>query len=177
MKKRIRILLIMMFMFCSLTSLHIAQAQQVISPAKTLVKQLNTMDILQEMAQTYRGKIEQQSKMLSMLSRDANKEVILSATINSSFAAINKAFNSQDIESLYVEQYTSSFTEDELQVLSQFFKTPLGTKFIRQSDEINKTIAAKMEPRMQVMHKALEESQKSLMKLVGIDMDAAPNTQ
>ena len=80
--------------------------------------------------------------------------------------AMKSYMKSIDWESMFAEIYASVFTEKELQAVIDFYKSPVGAKFIEKQPELMAQTMQKMQvemakimPKIQAdVHKAIQES-------------------
>ena len=74
-----------------------------------------------------------------LIKRDPNLEAIISATVDET--ALTLAARRRDLEDEAARAYATSFTEEELKAITEFYKSPVGAKFQKEAPIVVRAVA------------------------------------
>lgn len=74
-----------------------------------------------------------------LIKRDPNLEAIISATVDET--ALTLAARRRDLEDEAARAYATSFTEEELNAITEFYRSPVGAKFQKEAPIVVRAVA------------------------------------
>ncbi len=80
-----------------------------------------------------------QALKAELIKRDPNLEAIISATVDET--AITLAARRRDLEDEAARAYATSFTEEELKAITEFYQSPVGEKFQKEAPIVVRAVA------------------------------------
>jgi hypothetical protein len=79
-------------------------------------------------------------------------------------AVINQTLNWSDLEPMYVRTYRASLTQDELDGMLNFYKSPAGQAYIKKIPVITQNILVEMQGMIKPMQQKMVEIQKQAIQ-------------
>ena len=83
--------------------------------------------------------------------------------------ATKSIFNWETLKPAFIQLYAETFTEEELQGMIEFYKTPVGQKWIEKQPELQ---AATMQKMQAIMREAQPRIQEAIKKEMGAEKPA-----
>lgn len=80
-----------------------------------------------------------QTLKTELIKRDPNLEAIISATVDET--ALTLAARRRDLEEEAARAYATSFSEEELKALTEFYRSPVGAKFQKEAPIVVRAVA------------------------------------
>jgi uncharacterized protein len=138
-------------------------------PTEESVQELLTLTNAHQMLDQL--KIQMDSLMASAV-RDAQqgqtltpeRQAILDRMRSKMTAVITQTLNWNDLEPMYVRTYRASLTQDELDGMLEFYKSPAGQAYIKKLPVIMQNIMGEMQGMIKPMQQQMAEIQKQAIQ-------------
>ncbi len=90
------------------------------------------------------------------------------------FNLISQAFDWQKLKPAYVDLYASSYTEEEVDGILAFYKSPVGHSMLAKTPDLVTKSGAIANARMQVLQPQMKELMNDFMSKLGSAQNASP---
>lgn len=157
-------------LLCFAPSLHAQDDPKRAAAAEELLKAMHTDELM------VKQKEAMQKMMASFLPKTLTPEQLKKAQ-DAQAVALDAVFKELTWESLkpdFVEIYSSVFTEDELNQLIAFYKTPIGQKLIEKMPELQAKSMQIMQARMKTLMPAIQKAMQDAAAKTGGDQELPP---
>ena len=79
-------------------------------------------------------------------------------------AALNEMLNWDSLQAMYLRTYRASFTQDELDGMMSFYKTPAGMAMIKKMPVVMHNVMGEMQGMMKPMQEKMQEIQRETVQ-------------
>jgi len=138
-------------------------------PTEESIKQLLTLPNARQLLDQVKDQFD---SMMTVATRDAQqgqtltpeRQAVLDRMKAKMAAVINQSLNWDDLESMYVRTYRASLSQDELNGMLEFYKSPAGQAYVKKMPLIMQNIMAEMQGMLKTMQQKMAEIQKQALQ-------------
>src|SRR5271169_4668953 len=138
-------------------------------PTEESIKQLLTVTNARQLLDQVKDQFD---SMMTVATRDAQqgqtltpeRQAVLDRMKARMVALINESLNWDELEPMYVRTYRASLSQDELNGILEFYKSPAGQAYIKKMPLIMQNVMAEMQGMLKTMQQKMAEIQKQAIQ-------------